>query len=140
MPRKKIDPSLHKKRGPKPATQSPEKLNEWRLQLERAIFQASSNLMTIQKNSFWTQKEMRACWGIRATKEFGFFFEAKKVYDNEIADFLLHQLNSDRMTEEQYKKAMYTSAYRWMWVVRPDRYQDVWKITRRQASLEDIIK
>lgn len=135
MPRKKNPDAVHggarKGAGRKGVMMTDTNAREeWKTHLTRALVQASSNLNTMKKGHFFTQREIRARWGMEALVEFRTWFDCRRHYDSEIADKLLNEVTMGRLSKEEYEKQLYTKAFRYVWFLRENMEVKAWQITR----------
>ncbi len=135
MQEQQVHGGARKGSGRKSKLVSMEAQLEWKAQLKRAITSAQPNLGCIKKDSFWTLREVKERWGIRAVNEFKEWFEAQKHFDQLYADQLLQERMAGTLSAEKYQALLYKKAFSWGWSLKPERRQEAWELTRGLRTL-----
>lgn len=107
----------------------------WKSNLERAICIAASNSTILRKESFFGLREIAATFGKSAVKDFKEWFEAHKVFNQDVADRLYQQKASGKLDEAKFKRLLYSTAYSWVWSIRPEKQRKAWEISRGTSHL-----
>lgn len=135
---KKIDPALKKKAGRKSTfDRTPELRDEWQQKLTRVVAAASGNFGVVKTRAFFSIKEIRARWGNEAVNDFKSWFEASRLFNQEVADELTMKLERGHFTQAEFDKALATRAFSWVWSLQPDRRQEAWQVARGIQSIKE---
>ena len=88
-------------------------------------------MFVLRKESFFTTREIKESFGKKALAEFKTWFSAEKHCDQIQADKLYQERAAGKIDDKKFSKLFVTTAFFWVWTIKPERQVEAWKISRQ---------